>query len=570
MAERPGTYLASALANDTQRDALVEFVDEILGGEERETDADGLIWLPIVSHTAPQVSLYVVLDPTPSEYVGIGVGARLTTATPGSFTSIHVPVCRAAKEDGGVDSPFLIGTADGVIRLTTDITLGTSPPLGGVALSLHLPTGGNATPTFGLTLRGLLLPGAAAARDSALTLDDLDELDDTVLELVLGLLRVQADAIGAGPLQSLVGLVGMSGTGSMPPLPLAELPTIGVPALATWFESVLSLPAARSEWLGHLAGMLDGAVAGDEVTLIVGDATITVGVKVTTGSGGHSVVTPTLSVHVAANASARARIDADLLQLDLATVTAIALPRLSAFLHLGRRPDGGSRLLSGDPQVDAVRAGLTLDASRRPTLLLAADGVVIAGNSYPTLDLSTPDAVAEVAGTVLGDVVDQLLLLLGPAEPAVRMIVGLSAPPSDPGVTLLEIPDFLADPLGAVRGYLARAGSRSRRCGAGRSRCGTRSGGRCVTSGQSDLGQRHRNGSVAHSHSWSGHDQCVAHRGHHAAHCVGDVVHHGHARQRLHARRDCGRSGDCGDRSRGAARDPAGLGRYDSDCPGAR
>jgi len=89
---------------------------------------------------------------------------------------------------------------------------------------------------------------------------------------------------------------------------------------------------------------------------------------------------------------------------------------------LGRRADGGgSRLLSGDPRVEALRAGITLDASRRPTFLLAADRVTIAGHEYPTLDLTTPDALAEVAGSVLSDLVTELLGLLGPAGPAIGL-----------------------------------------------------------------------------------------------------------------------------------------------------
>ena len=46
---RPGDYLSSVLADAGQRDALVAFVDEALGGEAREQDPDGLVWLPIVS-----------------------------------------------------------------------------------------------------------------------------------------------------------------------------------------------------------------------------------------------------------------------------------------------------------------------------------------------------------------------------------------------------------------------------------------------------------------------------------------------------------------------------------------
>ncbi len=124
---------------------------------------------------------------------------------------------------------------------------------------------------------------------------------------MLGLLRVQADAIAAGPLQALVGLVGMSGSAGLPPLPLTELATLGAPALATWFESVVSLPSSRLEWLGCLANLVNGTVAGDEVTFGVGAATVVLGIGVIAGVDGHSRVTPTLSVVVDAGTSLRAR-----------------------------------------------------------------------------------------------------------------------------------------------------------------------------------------------------------------------------------------------------------------------
>src|SRR5205807_2172881 len=123
------------------------------------------------------------------------------------------------------------------------------------------------------------------------------------------------------------------------------------------------------------------------------------------------------------------------------------------FAQFGKRPGGGASLLTGDPKVDDVRVGVTLDSDRRPNFLLAADGVVINGHTYPTLDLSSPDAIAEVAGTVLGNVVSDLLAQLGPIGTAIGMLVGVTAPPSAPGATLLNTATFLHDPLGAVRSY---------------------------------------------------------------------------------------------------------------------
>ena len=46
---RPDHYLARMLSDDLQRTALVEFVDEVLGGEDRTTAPGGTTWLPVVS-----------------------------------------------------------------------------------------------------------------------------------------------------------------------------------------------------------------------------------------------------------------------------------------------------------------------------------------------------------------------------------------------------------------------------------------------------------------------------------------------------------------------------------------
>ncbi len=451
---QPGHYLSTVLADDTQRNALIQFVDNVLGGEERETDPDGLIWLPVASNPSPHVTVYVVLDATPSDSIGIGLGARLTTIAPNeSKTSVHVPVFRAAKSGHTVADAILIGhSPSAVIRLETEISLGQAPPLGGIGISVRIPTQAGPAPQFEISLKRLQLPGAAQPRDIQLSIGNLAELESSALELVLGLARAQADAAGVPQLSAIVGLLGLSSSAAIPSLPLDTLASQGVQALATWFESVMSSAAARAAWLGNLATLLGGAVAADQITFAVGPAQVAFSVKVRNGTGGHPVVTPTLAASIT-QGDVRARFEADLLDLDLASRTARALPNLALFAQFGKRSDGGTRLLSGDPQVDAVRVGVTLDATRRPNFLLAADGVIIAGHPYATLDLSSPDAIAEVAGTVLGNVVTQLLAPLGPVGTAIGLLIGVTPPPSAPGATTLNLATFLHDPVAAIRDY---------------------------------------------------------------------------------------------------------------------
>jgi hypothetical protein len=448
----PGHYLSSVMADQTQRDSLVQFVDDILGAGSTETDASGLVWLPLVSNPSPHVTVYIVLDPTHGSYVGIGVGAELITASPESTTRLHVPVFRAAKTGQTVANPILIGnSADAVIVLDTQITVGTAPPLRGFGLSLRIPTQ-SGTPEFGLTLSGLQLPGAAQPRDLNLSLSNLAELEASALQLVLGLIRSAAGSAGVPQLSALVALLGLNAGGAIPPLPLDQLEAQGVRALGTWFESVMSNASARTAWLGHLSTLVGGAVTANEITFALGPAQIAIGVGVTTGNGGHSIVTPTITAGIT-QGDFRVRAEADLFALDLSNFSATALPQLSLYAQLGLRPDGGTRLLSGDPQVDCLRVGMSLDQARRPNFVLAADGVVIAGHPYATLDLLSPNALAQIGGTILGDVINSLLAGLGPIGTAISQLFGVVAPPSALTATTINVATFLDDPLGAVRDY---------------------------------------------------------------------------------------------------------------------
>jgi hypothetical protein len=449
----PGKYLSSVLADDTQRNALVKFVGDLLGDGQRQTDSDGLIWLPIATNPSPNVTIYAVLDPTAADYVGIGVGAQLTTASPESKTSVRVPIFRAAKSGHTVPDPILIGnSAAATIRLESEITFGSAPPLGGIGISIKLPTQAGPAAEFSLSLKRLQLPGAAQARDLELSLSNLAELESSAVQLVLGLARAQADAAASPQLSAIIELLGLGGGAGIPSLPLDALASDGVRALATWFESVVSNAAARAAWLGNLATLLGGATAGDQVTFAVGPAQVAAGVRVRSGSGGHPIVTPTLSANIT-QGDFRVSAEVDALDLDLATFSATATPDLSLYAQFGKRSDGGTQLLAGDPQVDGLRVGVTLDAARRPNFLLAAEGVVIAGHTYPSLDLTSPDSLAEVAGTVLGNVVNDLLASLGPIGTAIGMLMGVTAPPSAPGATTLVLATFLHDPVGAIRGY---------------------------------------------------------------------------------------------------------------------
>src|SRR5687767_7119431 len=320
---KPGDYLSDVLANQAQREALVAFLDDALGGSERRTDNKGRIWLPIIEGDDPDISFHMVLDESPSNFVHIGLGIAIATDNPRSETSLLIPLFKAGKGDQNVTNPVLLGTANGAIALAFEITVDPAPPapgtahLGSIGLGLEVPTGGSAAPVFSLTLGALQLPGAPAPRDLEISLDSLDTLDDAALDLVLGLIQAQAAGL-SGPLSALAGLLGLKDGGAIPPLPVAEFATLGPRALALWFDDVISQAAARTAWLNELAALVGGSasVTVDGVAFNLGPAHVTLGVRSETGTAGAAIVTPTLAADIVSG-SIRAVASLDLARIDL-------------------------------------------------------------------------------------------------------------------------------------------------------------------------------------------------------------------------------------------------------------
>jgi hypothetical protein len=461
---KPGDYLSAVLAEPHQREALVTFVDTVLGGSTSSRAADGTVWLPIVERTAPDFHLFVVLDDRPATYVGIGLGVRLSAEAPTASVSAHVPLFRAAKSGSTIASPLLIGTAEAIVVLDAEITTDAAPPvpgrahLGGISVRVAVPTAaGGAGPSVALTIRQLQMPGATGARDLTIDAASAGDLQGAVVDLILGLVRAQAAALPAGPLTALAGLLGLRDGIGVPPLPFHDLATRGIAALSAWLESVVRDAAARTAWIGQLANLLGGVAAVDRVELAIGPAQLTLGVTAVTASDGHTRLTPSLGIELAASSDAIVRADADLCTIDLGHGGAIALPRLALQLVLGRHAGGGTVLIDETAptrlRVETLRAGLALDAARKPVFVLAADAVTIGTHVHDTLDLSTPDAIAEAAGVVLADVADAILAQLGPGGDAIRILLGLSSPAGHPEVPAIGVVAFLQDPLAAVAGH---------------------------------------------------------------------------------------------------------------------
>ena len=454
----PASRLKSCISNPAQRAGLLRFVDEVIGGDDATTDDRGRTWLPLVQHDKPQVTVSVVVDAAPEGWVVIGVGATLATAdgsTPAAGLRVHIPVVAITKDGHSrPDGPLLPGTPDGLVEISVQLTFATPAPgeagLQGVNLTAVVPTAAGPGAGISLTLHGLQLPGAGAPQDLTLDLSHPDQLATSARDLLLDLAR--REAANTGPVAGLAAMLGL--TGAVPPLPFDQF---SPHAIAAWLEGVVASDTARGAFLAGLTELLGtgavDAVTG-EVTLTLGVAEVSLGLRSAPGATGHPAVSLVAELTVAA-ADADLHADVELARLDLGTGSVLALPMLEVAARAGQRGAAGMPLIAtGDVTVAGVRIGFALDQGRHPAFVLAADTVQILGHQYATLDLSTPDAIAATVTQALdGVLADMLSRLAGTLGDAVGLLIGVRAPPSAPALATLDLAGFFRDPLGALATY---------------------------------------------------------------------------------------------------------------------
>ncbi|MEJ8848347.1 DUF6603 domain-containing protein [Variovorax rhizosphaerae] len=459
----PGDSLKTMLADPDQRNALIAFVDDAMGGADRTTDPSGVVWLPIVHIDDPDLTVSITVAEKP-DGIHIGIALLVRTTGPTSTSSLSVPLFRTKKNGGpSVSNPLLLGSAGGRIRLSTAITIDGNAPvpgearIGAIGIDVDLPTalsGDPVDPVFGLSLTGFQLPGATSPRDIRVAADGLDELDDALLDLVLSLVKSAADTAAPNSVIAAVGgLLGLKSGDAIPDFPITTLPTQGVQAIANWLHGLITNTDSRNAWLGYVARLFGVAppAPGAPVSFSLGGgAALEVNLRVDTGPSGNPRLTPTLGLKLG-NATARVEARADLFDVDLVTGAARALPQFGVWAAAGT---AASRVLdvAGPPiaRADTLRIGFALDAQRRLTFVLAADNVVLGAHTYPTLDLTSPDAVMDAVGNTVSDVAAQLLGNLGGVLPTVRLLIGLDAPP---GITAITLPALMTNPVDAISGY---------------------------------------------------------------------------------------------------------------------
>ena len=269
----PGERLTGVLADDDRRSALVRFADAVLA-EGQHDDSDGVSRIHLFNlralagdDTLPDLTISASLDARSADYVEVGLAVTFATTDPATSTDLMVPLYRAAKTGKSVPEPFAL-LAGGVIHLACDIVVSTAEPatdefgLAGVSVGLDTALTEGAQPSFQLVLKGLHLPGATSSEDLTIGGPGQD-LEQTLLSLVLGLVRQSADALAGAAgdeARAALNLLGLGDAAGIPPLPVADLLDRGVDELRDWFTSLIGAPAARDAWMGSLAGLLGGSV----------------------------------------------------------------------------------------------------------------------------------------------------------------------------------------------------------------------------------------------------------------------------------------------------------------------
>ena len=468
--------LKHMLSDPDQRTALLDFVDEALGPPAGRNVGD-VRWIPLFAHADPTIVVSAVVE-TLAGSVRVGIGVDHTTGDTAPFVTsrLHVPLVqmpngtRDERTSTGSDPAWLlIGHDGGVIGIELDATFTTAPPvpgvahLGGARVRVGVPTGGNENVEFALDLVDLQVPGATAPTTQTLDVDNLATVGADVFEFVVGLVRAQAAALDLNDdtfrhIAGLTGILGLREVEHIPPLPLADLPTVGPIALVHWVEEMLGTTDARVAWLGELARLVGGDPDLDReaVSFVLGDVTILVGLRVDAGTGGHPILVPWAEVDYATRAGVTIGGGLDVLKLDTGTGALQAIPQIRIEALIGADSAvGAPRLLdTGPAQFGSVHVGLRLDDHFRPQFALTLHDVDVSTGGTPRhhdlIDLSTPDAALDAADDLIDGAIADALAGLGAAGDLLRTLLGVDPPA---GIDDISLGDLITDPLGAIKGY---------------------------------------------------------------------------------------------------------------------
>jgi hypothetical protein len=468
------------LRDQAQRDALVQFVQAALGDQAAPvTDDPGRTWVPLFGLTKA-VDLFAVLEPN-GRGVVVSIGVRISASTPATVAAeVRVPLLRVNQGSGvvflpGLDPADAGDASDSIAALSATVTIADTT-LNSVGLTASVPLtkpGGqfSGTPAVGIAVHGLVLPGSSQPLD--FSLDSTSPIGPELAHLLTAVLQAEATS-ATGAARDLLGLAGLlPAGGGIPPLPVAGILAGGLPPLRQWLQSLATTPAAMQAWTGLLADLVGAAVAPGGppygISLDLGRAVLGLTVDVATSEGGDLAITPGVTLSVATPlggsevSEVSVGVSASLARIQLGAHPGVrALPLLQLTARYGGH--SGTIVSVTSPvvvTVGALHAGLALDDGRKPVFVLGAERVDVGSDTthlhhHDVLDLTSPDALADVGGEALDAVVAGMLGKLGPAGNAVGVLIGLTAPASHTGDAnwpALSATAFVADPVGAVAAF---------------------------------------------------------------------------------------------------------------------
>lgn len=460
----PEKYLKTILADQNQREALLDLVESLRGGST-ERDAENRQWIELFSEDLSskdaRIEFFLVVDDQPTNEVHLFLGVRFKTKPPTQSTSsLMFPAFRARKKESEVPpplSPELVGESGGHIALTSEITISAGTPapgdagLGAIGLRLLIPTKpDDGPPQVGLTLRDLQLPGESTSRDLVLSLVDPAALRDEGLDLIIALIMAQVDAGAGAQIVAFAKLFGLAEHAVIPNLPIEDIFDRGVDALADWLAGALGDAAKRAAWLQALADLLaNGAsVSGGKVVLPVGGAQVQIGVDAFLGAAERPIITLSTGFGLASGTTA-VGLNADLVRIDLGAGSATAVPSLRAEARFDL-----SGVSMPNVAVDTFALGFGLDEARRPVLIVELQNAVIFNTKHPRVDLTSPDSVAAATTQAANNALTEVLGNLGAAGDLIAVVLGWSAPTgAGAGFPTIDLLSFLSNPLVELRSH---------------------------------------------------------------------------------------------------------------------
>ena len=482
----PLTRLQSIFSDTTQRDALLDLLDNLLPPVRIDGTAPGEKWHPLLDPNSPRGNVYLTVLSNGS--LRVGAAGTFTSAQGAALPTADLQVQLPLLRGSGTTLTPVAGTPDGPLQVKLRVELGWARPAQPISLdavsvtaSLVLLPLAQASASIVVNLEKLQLEDGTPAQDTQL---DPNQLGSEAVHLIIGLLREELQRLAgslSGEAQSvakyLVPLLGF-GTNGIPPFPFAQL-SQGPSALQTWLAALMQGTTPQT-WLTQLAGLFGisapvisvptenepwrvqlmpiGTSPGSGLTFTIATAAdhatnyVNLGVE--------AVIVPGAATPVA-RIEARATVASIPLN---GTASASVLPAASVVLHAPGAD--GATLVDSLPtiRVASVDGGFRWNGSTLQPLL-ELDDVTLNGTHYDRIDLTNADSVVAAASAAVQAAINAALGTTGAGHSLVAL-AGLVAPtgdaatphivtlPANPGEPSLA--DLVANPARAI-GVLHRS-----------------------------------------------------------------------------------------------------------------